>query len=49
MQQKMMKPELLVILGILANSFWGFIISLITSIFVKKQGEPFQEAMQDIE
>ncbi|PLX14225.1 MAG: hypothetical protein C0597_10375 [Marinilabiliales bacterium] len=49
MQQKMMKPALIVIIGLLGSAFWGFIISLITSIFVKKQGDPYQEAMQDIE
>jgi len=49
MQSKMMKPGIMSAIAILGIGFWGFIISLITSIFVKKQGDPYQEAMQDIE
>lgn len=49
MQKKMMKPALMSVFGLLGVGLWGFIISLITSIFVKKQGDPYQEAMQDIE
>ena len=49
MQKKMLKPALMTLFGFLGTAFWGFIIALITSIFVKKQGDPYQEAMQDIE
>ncbi|MFC2152426.1 DUF4199 domain-containing protein [Bacteroidota bacterium] len=49
MQKKMMKPAIMAALGLLGVGFWGFVISLITSIFIKKQGDPYQEAMQDIE
>jgi len=48
-QKKMMKPGILSVLSFLGIAFWGLVISLITSIFVKKQGDPYQEAMQDIE
>lgn len=48
MQRKMMRPALMSILGILSIGFWGFIFSLITSIFVKKEGDSFQEAMEDV-
>ncbi|TCO07089.1 DUF4199 domain-containing protein [Natronoflexus pectinivorans] len=27
----------------------GFLVSLITSIFIKRKGDPFQEAMQDVQ
>jgi uncharacterized membrane protein len=49
MQRKMMKPALMTIFGLLGTAFWGFIISLITSAIVKKDGNSYQEAMQDIE
>ncbi len=48
-QKKMFKPLLMTVFGFLGTAFWGFIIALITSIFVKKQGDPYQEAIQDIE
>lgn len=47
-QRKMIKPALMSILGILSIGFWGFIFSLITSIFVKKEGDSYEETMQDI-
>ena len=49
MQKKMMTPAIMALIGLVGSAFWGFIISLVTSIFVKKQGDPYQEAMQDIE
>jgi len=49
MQRKMMKPAIITIMGLVGSAFWGFIISLITSAIVKKDGDPYQEAMQDIE
>ena len=49
MQKKWTKPGLMLAFGIIGSAFWGFIISLITSIFVKKQGDPYRSAMQDIE
>lgn len=49
MQKKMMKPAIMGIFAFLGTAFWGFIIALLTSIFVKKQGNSYQEAMQDIE
>lgn len=48
LQSKMMKPAVMSLLGVLSVAFWGFIFSLITSIFVKKEGDSFQEAMEDI-
>lgn len=47
-QKKMMKPSIMAVFGLIGTGFWGLIISLITSIFVKKQGDPYQEAMQDV-
>ncbi len=48
MQKKMMKPAIMAVFGLVGTGFWGLIISLITSIFVKKEGDSYQEAMQDI-
>ena len=49
MQKKMMKPVLMSIMGLVSTMFFGFIIALITSAFIKKEGDPYQSAMQDIE
>ncbi|MDA3953612.1 MAG: DUF4199 domain-containing protein [Bacteroidales bacterium] len=49
MQKKMMKPFMLSILAFFGYVLIGFILSLITSAFLKKEGDPYQEAMQDIE
>ena len=48
-QRKMMQPFVVSILNFFGTVFIGFIISLITSAFLKKEGDPYQEAMQDIE
>jgi hypothetical protein len=37
MTRKFMKPGLMAGMAVLTNTFWGTIISLITSIFVKKE------------
>lgn len=39
-QRKIMKPEIMAPFSILGNMFWGTIISLIVSIFIKKEGNP---------
>lgn len=39
-QQKLMIPEVIAPLSIAGNMFWGVIISLITAIFVRKEGNP---------
>ncbi len=40
-QQKFMTPGMMVGIGVLGMAFVGLIISLITSIFVKKEEKPF--------
>jgi hypothetical protein len=40
MQEKFLKPAIIAPFSILANMFYGTIISLIVSIFVKKEGNP---------
>jgi hypothetical protein len=47
---KMMTPGILAISGLISSVFIGTIISLVTSIFVKKQnnGDPFDEAMENV-
>jgi len=49
MQSKMLKPAMVTITGFFGYALIGFIISLITSIFLKKVEDPYQDAMQDIE
>jgi hypothetical protein len=39
-QRKIMKPEIMAPVGILGSMFWGTIVSLIVSIFIKKEGNP---------
>ena len=48
-QKKMMKPFIVSIIAFFGMVFIGFIISLITSAFLKKEVDPYQAAMQDIE
>ncbi len=48
-QKKMMKPVIVSIMAFIGTVIIGFIISLITSAFLKKEGDPYQAAMQDIE
>lgn len=47
---KMMTPAIMSISGLFGSVIIGTIVSLITSIFVKKQGNPdaFDEAMEDV-
>ena len=39
-QRKIMKPEILAPFSILGGTFWGTILSLVVSIFIKKEGNP---------
>jgi hypothetical protein len=39
-QRKIMKPEIMAPVSILGSVLWGTIISLIVSIFIKKEGNP---------
>ena len=42
-------PWLWMMSSIISSLFWGAIVSLITSIFVKRKGgDPFQEMMKDV-
>jgi len=47
---KMMSPAWLSIMGLFGSVFMGTVVSLITSIFVKKQSndDAFDEAMEDV-
>ncbi|MCD4833472.1 MAG: DUF4199 domain-containing protein [Bacteroidales bacterium] len=49
MQRKMLTPLIASLSDFAGKSIFGFIIILITSAFLKKEGDPYQEAMQDIE
>ncbi|MGE5420150.1 MAG: DUF4199 domain-containing protein [Chloroflexota bacterium] len=44
MQKKFMKPGILALFSIGGNLFFGFIISLIVSIFTRKEGNPLVDA-----
>lgn len=39
-QQKIMKPAILAPISIFGNMLWGVVLSLIVSIFIKKEGNP---------
>jgi hypothetical protein len=39
-QRKIMKPEIMAPFSLLGSMFWGTILSLIISIFIKKEGNP---------
>jgi hypothetical protein len=39
-QQKIMKPAIMAPLSILGNMLWGVALSLIVSIFIRKEGNP---------
>ncbi|MEA3443559.1 MAG: DUF4199 domain-containing protein, partial [Bacteroidota bacterium] len=48
MSNMMRTPIILSISTILGSAFMGFIFSLITSIFLKKEGDGFEQAMSEI-
>ena len=39
-QAKIIKPAIIAPLSILGGMFWGLIVSLIISIFIRKEGNP---------
>jgi hypothetical protein len=44
MQAKIMKPGIIAPLSIITNMIWGVIISLLISIFIRKEGNPLIDA-----
>ncbi len=44
---KIMKPSIMVISGIFGNIIWGAILSLVISIFIKKEGNPLIDAPEN--
>jgi drug/metabolite transporter (DMT)-like permease len=46
---KLHNPGMLFFWGILGTTFTGIILSLIVSIFIKKEGDPYKQAMSEIE
>lgn len=46
-QAKIMKPAIIAPISILGNMFWGLILSLIISIFVRKEGNPLIDAPEN--
>ncbi|MGE0088964.1 MAG: DUF4199 domain-containing protein [Bacteroidales bacterium] len=49
MSKKIMSPGLMNIMGFIGTVVIGFIIALITSAVVKKEGDPYKTAMKDVE
>jgi len=47
MQAKIMKPAIIAPLSILGSMFWGLIVSLLISIFIRKEGNPLIETPQN--
>jgi len=43
-QKKFIKPEIMVPMGLIFNMFFGTIISLLVSIFIRKEGNPLIDA-----
>ena len=48
MTRKFTTPLLISVMIIFSITFWGFVFSLITSIFLKKAGDPFESDMKEI-
>ena len=46
MQAKLMKPAIIAPLSILSNMFWGVLLSLLISIFIRKEGNPLIDATE---
>lgn len=44
----LVNPWFLMFTGVLGSLFYGVIISLITSFFTMRKGDPFQEAMKSV-
>ena len=49
MAEKMRQPGFLFFSILLGNTLTGFILSLIVSFFVRKEGDPYQQAMRGID
>ncbi|MBK7133878.1 MAG: DUF4199 domain-containing protein [Bacteroidales bacterium] len=47
MQAKIMKPAIIAPISILGSMFWGLIVSLLISIFIRKEGNPLIETPQN--
>lgn len=47
MQAKIMKPAIMAPISILGSMFWGLIVSLLISIFIRKEGNPLIETPQN--
>jgi len=46
MTAKMMKPAIMIPVGLVTNMFFGFIMSLIVAAFVRKEGNPLVDTPQ---
>ncbi|MDR2887528.1 MAG: DUF4199 domain-containing protein [Bacteroidales bacterium] len=47
-QQKLITPGFIAIMGIFGNMFWGTIMSLAVAMFVKKAGNPLADTPTDL-
>lgn len=46
MQRKIMKPEIMAIIGFFGSAIYGAVMSLIASIFVRKEGNPLIDSSE---
>jgi hypothetical protein len=46
-QKKFLKPEVMVPVSIITNIFFGTIISLVVSIFIRKEGNPLVDSPEN--
>ena len=47
MQEKIMKPAIMAPISIFGNMFYGLIMSLIVAAFVRKEGNPIVETIEE--
>jgi hypothetical protein len=47
MQHKIMKPAIMAPLSILGNMMWGLVLSLLVSIFIRKEGNPLMDTPEN--
>jgi Protein of unknown function (DUF4199) len=47
MQAKMMKPWFTTLMATIMSIFWGFILSLVVSLFVMKKGNPLLDEVEE--
>ncbi len=47
MAKRFSNPVIMSVMGFFGGTFFGFIFSLITSIFIRKEGDPFEQEFEE--